>query len=153
MPPTPWPTPSVFLFSFLCTPASSLQGSVRSWQSPWLNVSTALQQQRYQHYSHLKHSSIPGTRNKINLFPAAIRTENVRYKKIFQKREKDVQTYLLRCFIFRYSMTNIAPPPGRSITLIGWGTLTILVFWIASKLAISPSNIFLACQGIRISFS
>lgn len=60
-----------------------------------------------------------------------------------------LKTYLLRLFMFRYSIANAAPPPGRSITLIGCGMRRVLDFWIASKLAISPSKIALAWSERR----
>ena len=53
-------------------------------------------------------------------------------------------SYLLRPLMSRCSITNTHPPLSSSITFTGLGTLTVSVFPIASKLAISPSNINLA---------
>ena len=54
-------------------------------------------------------------------------------------------THLLRPLIFRCSITKAAPPPGRSITLMGRGARTRPVLRRASRLVISPSNICRAC--------
>ena len=61
-------------------------------------------------------------------------------------------SHLLRPLIFRCSITKAAPPPGRSITLMGRGTRTRPVLRRASRLAISPSNICRACvQNTAVS--
>ena len=61
-------------------------------------------------------------------------------------------SHLLRPLIFRCSITKAAPPPGRSITLMGRGTRTRPVLRRASRLAISPSNICRACvQNMAVS--
>ena len=57
-----------------------------------------------------------------------------------------VKTHLLRCLMSTCSITSTLPPPGASRTLMGLGTFTVFVFRMAVKLAISPSNILLACQ-------
>lgn len=56
------------------------------------------------------------------------------------------QTNLLRYRMSKCSITSMLPPPGASRTLMGLGTFTVPVFRMAVKLAISPSNILLACQ-------
>lgn len=69
------------------------------------------------------------------------------------KETKITLFYLFKPPISKCSITNAVVPPGRSITLMGLGTFTVCVFQMASRLAISPSNILLACQILRESVS
>lgn len=55
------------------------------------------------------------------------------------------RAHLLKLLIFRCSIAKAAPPPGKSMTLMGRGARTVPVLRRASRLAASPSNICRAC--------
>lgn len=55
------------------------------------------------------------------------------------------RSHLLKLLIFRCSITKAAPPPGKSMTLMGRGARTVPVLRRACRLATSPSNICRAC--------
>lgn len=56
----------------------------------------------------------------------------------------DFESYLFKLLISKCSIMRRAPLLSRSTTFTGLGTFTVFVHRIASKLAISPSNILLA---------
>lgn len=67
--------PAVSPSNFLCPPAHLLVGWGEEQKRPWLNVSTAQQQQKYQCVNFIrilnsKHSTVPSTRKKVNSIPA-----------------------------------------------------------------------------------
>lgn len=70
----------------------------------------------------------------------------VKIAKISGQRRQKHLFYLFKLLISKCSITTTVLSPGSSTTLMGLGTLAVYVFRMASKLAISPRNILLACQ-------